>query len=412
MIAKRNAFTFALVLAVEVAVLFWTNGSPWRGEWNWTLDYTVGTTVLTGPLIGGFAAWVCADDRRRGLLVDSTTRGWLAPVRTAAVAVALGTLAFVVALVAALVATYTVPHGGPVTWWLPLVVLPVLALNALLGAAVGHLYPQRVLVVLVPPALFVLGALGDFDLGPRILRQGPTTGTLAGQDFNGDQIGRHVVIMAGLLVLLVAAQAVRRRVRTTAAVVVAVLGATAVVVVGSQTSGQSADRLVATRERPTACAGEAPRVCLLPSNRRSLEPVRRQLHRAIRPLLEIGADVPELFVDAGPLHPGPMDAGVVQLFEANVDHFPLEFAARSVAMPAPCPAWYADTPPAEAAFEAQSLVSSWLLVRMGRPLIAWSPEAEDWLRHTEVEAQGPVIAEIFEQLRTCRLDAITVPWER
>lgn len=412
MTARRCTFVLALLVAVEFFALVLARGMPWRGEWNSTLDHVVGTTVLTGPLVGGFAAWISAEDRQRALLLNSTVRGWLAPVRTAAIATGVGVVAVLIGLAGALLATATVPHGGPFSWWLPAIVVPVLGLNAALGATVGDLWPQRVLVVLVPPGLFFLGALCEFNIGPRGLRQGPTSGSLGGQDFNATDIGLQGLMMVALVVALIGAQAVRRRVRMPVSVPGTVVAVGAFVVASLNIGGFDDDRLVYTDEQPTACTGKAPRVCLLPSNRRSLEPVALQMQRAAGPLIDAGAKVPATYVNAG-VRPGPMDSGVLFLpADANVSDYSVEEATQSISAPAPCPAWYARVAPAEEAFAAEQLVSDWLLVQLGEPPVGWSEETNDWLEDTPAEQQAADVVALFEKLRTCQLDDITLPWQR
>jgi hypothetical protein len=129
-------------------------------------------------------------------------------------------------------------------------------------------------------------------------------------------------------------------------------------------------------------------------------------------LTAAGAPGPAPDLEELPGYHGRLDSGLLILpAHANVDRFPLFAASHAIALPAPCPAWSAETAPPQVAFEAQELIASWVTARLSTgPPPTYSPQAGDWLRRTPAAAQQAWVASAFENLRTCRLAAIRMPW--
>ncbi|MBO9524024.1 MAG: hypothetical protein J7518_21010 [Nocardioidaceae bacterium] len=409
---RRAAAVLVVVVGLEVLVVA-GHGTPWRGEWNWTLDHLVGTTVLTGPAVGAFAAWLAAGERSRATLNDGAFRGWMVPARMAAVAALTGLAGFALGLVAGLLATATVPHGGPFAGWFLAIVPLLLACYAALGAIAGHLWPQRIVVVLVAPALFLLGTAAALGIGPNVLRQGPTTGSLAGTTWDAGVVAFQELCLLGVTLAALVVPAVLLGVAPKVArgVLAGALALAVVGVAGLEVGGDYS--FVSSGERPSACAERAPRVCLAPSHRRSLGPVAGQLQRVGAVLADAGAAVPATYVEEIPGYRGSPGSGLVILpAHANVDRYPLFAASHAIALPAPCPAWSAEKPPPESAFAARELIASWVQTRLGndQPPV-FSPEAGAWLRSAPAATQQDWVVAAFDALRSCRLDQIRLPWD-
>ncbi|MFL6159662.1 MAG: hypothetical protein ACJ72D_26550 [Marmoricola sp.] len=406
----RGSAALPVVLALEVVTSV-SQGTPWVGEWNWTLDYAIGSTVLTGPLVAGVAGWLAAAERDRADLNDSTPRSWLVPARAAGSAATVGLLGWVVGLVLALLATASVRHGGPVAAAVLLLVPLLLAFYAALGATVGHLVPVRVVVVLVPVAAFVLGSLSLWGLGPNVLRQGPTTGTLAGLTWDVRVVLAQAAVLGGAVVALLAGVASRGLRRRPRVLVPLVTGAALVVGGLASLEAHGSESFVASGERATACTSTVPAVCVAPSNRRALDAVGREVARAAEVLRAAGAALPSSYVAEVARAPRQPGAGFFALGpEANRTDFSVFDAAHAVTMPAPCPAWFAERPPPEVAFVARELIAAWVLGRLGKDAPDAVPGAAAWRRATPASQQAAWVVHTFAQLRSCDLGTIRLPW--
>lgn len=413
MLSTRLAgFALALCCLLE-AVVFLAHGTPWLGEWNWTLDFAVGCSVLTGPVVASLAAWIASSERRRAAINDSTPNGWLVPGRAAIAATAVGLGAFLLGLVCSLVATLSVTHGGPLTAWLLLLVPCLLLFYAAVGAVIGHQLPFLIVVVVIAPATFLLGNLGILGIGPNVLRQGPTTGSLAGLTWDAEVVTAQAAVLVGAaLTLLLAQGMIVRRVWREPVLGVAAVGSLLVGgLVSLSTHGD--ESFLVSDERATACADTRPRVCVAPSNRRALRPVSSALTSAARLLSGTGATIPAEYRQGLPRDRGWEGAGVFALpAAANVTTVDAFQAAHMITMPESCAAWYGDHPPAQAAYEAQELIATWIMRAAGEAAPAFTSEADAWLRSTSPQEQSQWIRTTYEHLRTCTLNAIVLPWDR
>ncbi|MGO4255586.1 hypothetical protein [Marmoricola sp. RAF53] len=411
MIGRPRALVMLPLVLLLEAIAALSHGAEWRGEWNWTLDYAVGAVILTGPFLAGVAAWGAMRERERRDLNDSTVRGWLVPARVAGGAVVVGLLGWAIGLVAMLVATATVTHGGPFTGWVALAVPCLLACYAAIGAAVGHLLPHRVVVVLVPVVVFALGAFSLGGLGPDVLRIGLTSGTLAGLTWDPLVLAAKAAVLVGVAVVLLATVAARRlwRRRYVAGAVVvagALLLGGYVVLEQRGTYG-----FVYSDERASVCAATRPRVCVPPSNRRALEPASKALARAAVPLDKIGVALADTYVSETPGAPARKNDGQFSLGpQANRTSFPDLWAAQELTrFAAPCRAWAGGAPPQ--AYDASNAIATWVLRQQGHDVPGFRAETDVWLRTASAADQARWILRTFAQLRACELDAIVLPWQ-
>ena len=142
-------------------------------------------------------------------------------------------------------------------------------------------------------------------------------------------------------------------------------------------------------------------------------PVSQAMTRAAIPLIEAGVQVPSTYVADGPGDHGKRGSGRLLLpAEANLVSYSLLDASEQIVVPEPCPAWSAEVPPEEAAWDARDLISAWIMRYFGVPDMAWSDQANLWLRTASEAEQTRQIVSLFDQLRRCALDDITLPWER
>lgn len=112
----ERAISILTLLAVALFTLY-DRGGEWRGEWDWSIAYAMGTTVLTGPVVAAIAAWLGWNRHGLRAATDSAPRGWLVALRHGAAAWFLGLTALVGATAVAIGATLLVPHGGRSTRW-------------------------------------------------------------------------------------------------------------------------------------------------------------------------------------------------------------------------------------------------------------------------------------------------------
>ncbi len=173
------------LLAIEIAVLL-SRGIPWLGEWAWSIDWTNGTAIVTGPVVAGLAAYDY--DRYRGISYaewsNSPRWGWLHPVPVAVGNATVGIGVHAGVLVGVLVANLAVGAGGTpsIAILLPTAVtFSMIAVCACLGVALAELVRTPLSAPLAAALLFgatIAGASQDSSL--HVFRAGGVTGSLVG----------------------------------------------------------------------------------------------------------------------------------------------------------------------------------------------------------------------------------------
>ncbi|RNL64331.1 hypothetical protein EFK50_07330 [Nocardioides marmoriginsengisoli] len=398
---------FLLPLAALNVYVLCAFGAPWPGQWMWTIDSVTGGTVLTAPLTAAFAAWIALGQTRMAELTDSTLRGRLVLLLSAQRAWLWSAALYLTAAVGAALVTLAVPHGGPAPWWAALIGPLVLAVGALLGVLAIRLWQHPMAAVLVGPTVFVFGAFGPHPYA-ALLRPGPTTGSLAGLVYDP----RTWAVQMILLILICLALAFGVLVRTPLSWSGVLLGGVSVTVVifGATLGSTHHQRFEASGERPDACVGTAPRICLSPSERRALSATATTMRTGIEELREIGVDLPTRYEELLPGYRPPVTAGMIDAVEGDA-RLRLGTGLRNVATPAACPAWTdpRQAPP-DGAFDGRDLIVDWLLVRTGHDPVASEPEARRWLAEADGEAATSWVSATFGQLRSCAFDRISLPW--
>ncbi len=178
--SREERIAFLVALCILGGIALFNRGTPWAGEWNWTLAAATGSTTLSGPGVSAVAAWLMVQQRRQASVTDSTPRAWQIGGRTAVVAWLLGITVQVIILVAAIAVTVVAGVDGP---FYPVSLVPtpfLLGAFAAFGAALGRAAPHLVTVALAGPLAFGIAAVGPVQGSLQFLRANIPTGSLVG----------------------------------------------------------------------------------------------------------------------------------------------------------------------------------------------------------------------------------------
>lgn len=397
------------LVAISMAALF-ERGLEWQGEWDWTLASASDTTVLTGPAIAAVAAWLACSRHGLRSVTEAAPRGWLVPVRWTVSATALGLAALAVTTLVAVTATLVYPHGGPVD---PLVFVepPVyLAAYAAVGAVTGTRIPHPVTAVLIAPVTFVVAMVAGDHVTLDFLRATlGATASLAGLRWSGLTALGAVAGLAGVVgvstLLALGARAPRAPKVALAAATLPFLTTSIVI---SHTHGTYP--WVPSNESATVCAGDAPVVCVMPSNRAPLPALAAQVHRLASYLRDAGATVPARFRESlWPIKDPTI--GYFDLNEGAKTTVNTELAADVLVTPSDCPAYSSMTGAPYLASVGRQLIKDWLRTQVGdlkEP--TWGGKEGAWLR-SPLAAQHAWIARTYAQLAACDFHDIKRAWK-
>ncbi|KRB78182.1 hypothetical protein ASE01_08500 [Nocardioides sp. Root190] len=414
MIDRTGRVLGAAGLAVVAAFALWTY-REWPGQWSWTVDAVNGSTVLTGPLVGGLAAAFQLNAHRVAAVAQVSPRGWLVPVRSATDAWLVGSVVLLGTGLVAAIVTLAGPHGGPLEWWALSAGISTLAVCALAGALATWWAPQRVVVLAVPVLVFLVGAYAPHPVAD-LLRHGPSTGSLAGLVWEpGVLVGRVLALVALSGCLVVAMLPWRegrdrrrgrgRRLRLAAAIAAAIALAGALV---------NLDRVgsypwTMSDESPSRCRGTAPAVCLSGSSVRHLERTEQALRAPATALADAGVRLPPRFDEELPYRPRSPGRGLLQ--PLTIDRPSVRDGASLLTRPEACPQWSDPAgPPADVVFEAEQVLVEWMVFRAGGRPEAFDPPMQAWLDQIGSEDTRAWVVRTYAALRSCAFDTITVPW--
>ncbi|MCL8253294.1 hypothetical protein AERO_18085 [Aeromicrobium fastidiosum] len=415
LVRRSAAFTAVPVLVVAELYAIFSRGTPWWGEWNWSVDWANGATILLGPLVAGCGAFDVSTwrgSRVRGLL-RSVPRGALSSVLLTAANAAVGCAVQLGGLAIVLVMNLLVGAGGlPDLRTVPLALLVLLA-SASVGAGVGLALPA---LFAAPSSVVVVFAgtyLASGGTVPPYLRVGGSTGSLLGLTWNPVLA---LVVAAGLVLTVVAVAGALvlsdSPVRPRVARLVLALGSAGFAATYVVLSVGPSDRLQRTSAVISyECRGERPRVCLAEQTSRRLEPLAQALHEAARPLRQVGVPLVDRYRQVVPGRALPRDAGPLFIESEALNRSPSPVpVAAYLTTPAGCPQYTGSTPPPQALFDAQRLLQQWILLRTGaEPLAAFAAEpGHAWLSRTTA-AQADWIRRTYGQLLSCDLDAVALP---
>jgi len=406
----EQVISFTVLLAVSLFVLY-SRGGEWQGDWNWTLSYAMGTTVLTGPVAAAIAAWLAASRHGLRVMTDPAPRGWLVGARWAGEAWLAGMAALVATTVVASVYTLIVPHGGPIDM-LNFAEAPVLlAAYAAMGAAAGILLPHPVTAVLMAPLTFLAAMVGAEYITFDFLRATiMSTGSVAGLRWSGLTVLEAVTGLAAVTCVLIAltfgVSAHRLAMVALASVGIALLGASAAV---SHTHGT--EQWEPSGEFATECAGTAPVVCVMPSNVGALAALAPEVDRLAAYLRRAGATVPQRF-EQSLLGVKDPSIGGFDLNEGGLTRVDPELAAAILSTPSDCPAYRSfNSPPPDIAFTARDLIKAWILRQAGEHVDLDDGHERTWQRSSPA-AQRAWVVRTYAQLAACDLRHLRPPWKR
>ncbi len=406
--SRRSGAIFLVpLLGIAAYVLLSFRDGEW-GQWPWVIDLLTGSTVLTGPVVAACAAHLVVGQARLLELTGTTARGWLIPFRCAVQAWQWGVVAYLLTGVIVLAVCLLGTHGGPFSLWVAAIGPAVLAVSALAGALAARLWSDRLIVVVIGPLLFLVGALGTAQVSD-LLRYGPSTGSLAGLELDPISWWVQVARLGAVAVLLAAGLWCREEVRVRSLVALGLAGLLVLgLSVGLEEVERDHRRLRPSAERPTVCTDGSPRFCVAPSSRRSWGGEAAALGRAAAILRSAGVDLPARYEESLPGYRPPQDVGFLDV--GSVPD-PLQAAAHHLTRPATCPAWFGDSaPPPEETFQAQELLRQWIIAQSGHRVSGWSPASDRWLESPDSPEAVAWVRGTFTLLRSCALDDVRLPY--
>ena len=391
------------------------SSSPWLGSYNWGLDYAVGTTMLTGPLLTSIVAVLVVADRHRALLYDAAPRGWTVPIWHGLRNFIAAAVALSFSVVATLLATAQTGAQSPLELWPTVAGLAVLTVYAAVGIVVGVAIPRIVAAVLSGPVVFLIGAFGP-SVVRTVLRRGGVTGSMAGLTWDVVQFAALLTtcILVSVAATLGATWWVRHNGSKNRLLFASFLAA-CVAASGSLAwlRHEGSDPFVVSGERPSVCRGKYPEVCLSPSSAYQLTLLADDMETLAKPLRSQSPKLPRItYRELLPSRAGLEDGdGVIRIIpsrEYASQH--LQLAATNLVSPSVCSAWLdADVPPFPLTDEAQQLLSLYLLKRAGEPVFGYDERSTQWLEAGD-DSQQAWAARTFDALKRCQLETVGPPW--
>ncbi|MET0820952.1 MAG: hypothetical protein ABWY58_08295 [Aeromicrobium sp.] len=417
---RSSTFGFAPVIVVVQAFCLFQRGTPWLGEWDWSVDWAGGVTVVTAPLLAGCAAfevlrwrsaptWSLLRQTPRGVVA-----GWLSALSVLAIGAAVHVAATTAVLVATVAAGAQPGAGAGAAFALALPIL-VLAAATFIGAATAVLWPTLLAVPLAASVVFGVTAFPDDLLLPDVFTVGGTTGSLVGLTWDWRQ---QTAALAVLLAVILSAAAVMlaRDSGRGASTPRWVVAASVVVLIASAVAAEAApsSRLEAS-DVPIRYACETSSgtsVCLASQTSRQLHWLARQLGEQSRPLAAIGARVPRRHQQVVPYRRLPDGVAPILLDPGTINarHGDAQRVPDMLAMPALCAADTADVAPPDEVFVARAAIAAWLSIRNGlsEPADYRAEVFGGWLEHAG-QAQESWIRTTYAQLRACRYADVRLP---
>ncbi|WP_183095104.1 hypothetical protein [Nocardioides stalactiti] len=407
----RLALLAALVATGLVPVL--TDHGRWLGSWKVALDTATFSVTLLGPCAAGIAATIYVRVRRSQVadLFAASPRPWQAWLAPAVGVWLLATLGLVlIALFTTATAWLAGAYAEPALAWILLATSAVIAAQVAIGALIGGTTGQYWSAPWAAVATFTLFILTSIGVIPVVFRTGGVSGALAGETFDPATFAFQAVVAVGLaagamalshrdLFALASRGGKALTVLTALTAVVALLG-----------FSHGRERYVPASSVTYECREGRPTVCLPRDARRPLGDLFVQAQEVARHLEAAGAVVPARFVATPPgVSPEPGD-GVIH-FQDDEDlaaHVDVLVAARSLATPARCGAFFSDDPRAlpDTYFPTFRALVGWLLVQVGE--VSPPADEEGWWR-LPVTQQRPWVRATYDALADCRLGDLHPP---
>jgi hypothetical protein len=400
-----------VLLAGVAAVVLFSRDLPWRGEWMWTLDWAAGTTILTGPLTAGLAAYESARWRSvTAELVLPTARRRLAACFMPALAVlASSTVVYLVGTLVVLGISgryHPTDQFAPYLW---LIGLCELGLCTAIGWLLGSRLQSYVAASLAAGGCYVLAIVSSTNSTLAFWRVGGSTGPPTGSVVNVGYTSGAAVLFLGLSGVMAALYLIQwtrthRVAQVAAGLSVAVTGLGLVL---TSAPGATYNRVDAHPHR--LCRGAPVSVCLLAGNTSQLDSWSQLMNRAARPLHDVGVAFPPRYeqptADAHSLAVGVVffDPGTINISPPS--HL---YVAESLATPATCPAFAIDPPPIQA-LDAREWLAQLILHRVWPGDASYDSRVTAWEKSTSIADQNLWARATFDGLRACSLADIDVP---
>jgi hypothetical protein len=406
-----------LLVVIEGFYLF-SRGTPWAGEWRWTIDWAAGAPILVGPLLAAIVAFETlqwSGDGTRQLLGSCARRvvpGWQAAATGFIVAGAIHVIALAVCAAMTLYAGASIRGGALIA----LTSIVALAAAAFVGAAAASLLRNLLAVPLAAVVVYLLATFaGEVGL-PPVFDTGGATGTLLGLDWRRSVVLRDLLVLMLLAVGLAAVVWSRERPAVGRLPIgVGVVALVAFMIVGVLSEQNHPERLMASAG-PTRfhCATDrSVEVCLAKETDRQLPWLTREISAKAQKLRRINVDPPKRFEQVVPYTRTSKGAApiVLELATMNAAQGSSREVAAILSRPSRCPQDSADEPPAPEVFEARDLLTAWIntddpLRRLGGT--ATKDPVDTFLSLPE-SAQHAWVSRTYEQFRACQYERVTLP---
>lgn len=405
-----------LTLAAGCLVLG-LGGATWMGSWKVALDWGTGTLILVGPVCAGICAltYSTMSSRRWDLLVAGMRRGyvaWLGPmlgVWVLGLAVMLACTGVVLATASALGA-----NASPTMLWAVPLVSMTLAAQVGIGAVVGASLPRAFSVPLAVVTTFLLETLSVSGTIPGIFRTGGVTGPLAGETYDFSVLRLQALVCIATAAACALSLAFHIVLVRSSVALFAVLGALALAIPpwwALESTGH--DRYIPEPSPRLVCKGNAPRVCLSADTVRPLDGLSREMNRQAEPLLELGIEIPDRFVQSLPGARHESD-GLVIFVDAGATAATIDPRTVSLALATPraCPQFFSKRAPVRA-LRSRGVLADWIATENNVPGIGVSKTSREgrWLNRP-VSEQAAWLSSTYAALSDCRLNDLTVPFRR
>ena len=390
-----------------------SRGPRWLGSWKLAVDEASGSIFLVGPVAAGIACGVYVRLRRshvEELLHQAARpwRGWISPALgvwglAGAAVVGLG-------LVMTSAASLAGSSAFPQVAWVAVPTVLALGAEVAVGALVGARVPHYWTVPWVGVGTFLLVLLTRVSVIPIVFDTGPASGELIGETFHPSWFAFQAITASGIVVAAMAgthpqlfrASSLLWRVisATAAAAALAVL----------LLAPRPLSRYELAPEAADVCRESRPVVCMTRDGHRPLDDLASTMESVARPLVDAGIPLPDRFVPVESRSATDRDVGMLLFADdeelaAEVDD---TVAARSLAMPTRCPAYFGDRPPPQAYFSVSGFLVRWLLVRAGDENAPTDGSLASWWR-LPVRQQHPWVRATYAALTSCQLEALSLP---
>jgi hypothetical protein len=417
-IRRSSTCGFLPVLVVVQLFCLLQRGTPWLGEWDWTVDWAGGVTVVTAPLLAGCAAYEMLRWRAAPTwaLLRQTPRGASAGWLCALPVLTIGTVVHVAATTAVLVAT-TAAGADPRLGAALALLLPVVGLAAatFVGAAAAALWPSLLSVPFAAALVFGLTAFPE-DVGlPDVFKVGGTTGSLVGLAWDPRQQAGALAVLVSVAVFAAVVVQARDAGRGTLRSRTLVAASAAALIASVAAAGLGPSSRLQASDAPIRYACETSSgtsVCLASQTSRQLHWLAGQVARQSRPLASIGVTLPRRYQQVVPYRRLPDDVAPI-LLEPDTINARRGDAQRIpdlLAMPALCAADTADVAPPQEVFMARATIAAWISLRNGlsEPSDYKIEAFGEWLGRTRA-AQTAWIRTTYAQLAACAYGDVRLP---